>query len=177
MSKIPKVLKRGIVKFKDTEVDVAVLADGTRVIIGDGTRKDVFLGVMPSYIATYKAQAQDLTQFMDIEDSMIVPIIEFENLDGTDGVGYNHIVIAEIADSYQKYKANLIKDGKPIPEGFAEAIEFSERLMLNLAYIGINALVDEATGYQQVRSNTDLQDSLDKRTTATSKQPSIQTVN
>lgn len=177
MSNLPKVIKRAVAKFKDTEVDVAVLDDGTRVIIGDGTRKDAFLGIMPSYIETYNTQAKDLAEFMGIEANLVVPIVSFEDLDGTIGNGYNHVVMAEIADSYQKYKTTLIAAGKPIPDDFEEAIEYSERLMLNLAYIGINALVDEATGYQAVRSKTDLQDSLEKRSITPLEQPITKSIN
>lgn len=177
MSNLPKVLKRAVAKFKDTEVEVAVLDNGARVIIGDGTRKDAFLGIMPSYIATYKTQAKELAQFMEIEANLVVPIVSFENLDGTTGSGYNHVVMAEIADSYQKYKAVLIASGKPVPNDFEEAVAFSERLMLNLAYIGINALVDEASGYQKVRSKTDLQDSLKTRSASFLEQPITNSIN
>ena len=163
MTEIPKVINQGIAKFKDKEVLIVVLDNKMRVMVGDGTGKDAFLGLLPSYIDTYQQQNAVLVDFMDIEGSLVIPQVKFKNLDGKEGIGYNCLVIAEIADSYQKYKDYLTNIGKPIPDEYKEAIKFSEDLMINLAYIGINALIDEATGYQAVRKKTDLQDLLQER--------------
>lgn len=163
MTTLPRILKQGSAKFRDNEVDIAVLDNKTRIIIGDGTCDDAFLGKLPSFIETYKSHASKLAEYIVLDESKITPKVAFEAQDGTEAVGYDCVVLAEIADAYYKYKASLrLADTTPTDD-MAAAIEFAAELLVNLAYIGVTAMVDEVTGYQKVRAKTELQDTLQAR--------------
>lgn len=66
------------------------------------------------------------------------------------------------ARSYLKYRDDsLAKDGK-IPALSEHIIRACDAVMRGLARIGIVALIDEATGYQEVRERNALQALLDR---------------
>lgn len=177
MTALPRILKQGKAKLRDNEVDIAVLDNQTRILIGDGTRNAPFLGKMPSFIETYKSHSSILAAHIEIDANKVIPLVEFEAPDGTKSVGYDCVVLAEIAESYFKYSDHLRQNGDTAPDDYAEAIGFAADLMVNLAYIGVTALVDEATGYEKVRPKTELQDTLSQRLVAPLEQPLSDTPN
>ena len=186
MTSLPRILKQGKAKLRDNEIDVAVLDDQTRILISDGTRNDPFLGKLPSFIETYKTHASTLanhikidvdTAHIEIAADKIIPMVDFEAQDGTKGKGYNHLVLFKIAETYFKYSDYLRKNSETAPDDYAEAIEFASDLMLNLAYIGVAALVDEATGYEKVRPKTELQDTLNKLLAPATETPLTNAIN
>lgn len=163
MTTLPCILKQGSAKFRDNEVSIAVLDNKTRIIIGDGTCDDAFLGKLPSFIETYKSHAIKLAEYIALDENKIIPKVAFKMQDGTEAVGYDCVALAEIADAYYKYKVSLRLSDIVPTDDVAAAIEFAADLLVNLAYIGVTAMVDEVTGYQKVRSKTELQDTLQAR--------------
>ena len=57
---------------------------------------------------------------------------------------------------------NFLAQGKPIPRQYRHIIEACDLVIRGLARVGIIALIDEATGYQEVRDRLALQKILDK---------------
>lgn len=163
MQALPRILKQGTAKFHDNEVDVAILNNKTRVIIGDGVQNNAFVGELPSFIETYKSHARTLTAYIDIAEDKIIPVTTFESQSGEVSTGYNCVVLAEISDAYYKYSNHLHRSGQQPTKDYEDAIIFAGDLLVNLAYIGVIALVDEATGYEKIRSQTALQDTLQER--------------
>lgn len=163
MEKLPRILKQGTAEIRNKQINIAVLDDKTRIIIGGGTENTAFLGQIPSFIETYERHASTLAPHISIDANKVVPKVFFEVADGAKAFGYDCKILAEIGEAYYKYKEHLSKEGEVASNDYAEAIGFAQGLMINLAYIGMAALIDEATGYEKVRPKTDLQDTLQER--------------
>ena len=87
---------------------------------------------------------------------MINPI-EYKGLKGKLEKGYNSEILPLICEVY----LNARLDGKITKKQESVAIQ-SEVLVTALSKVGITALIDEATGYQEVRDRNALQIILDK---------------
>lgn len=160
MKKLPRVLKQGTAKIRDKKIDMVVLDNKARIIVGGGTTTAAFLGEIPNFIEAYERHASTLALHMEIDANKVIPKVVFEVADGAEAFGYDCTILAEIAEAYQKYRDYLSSQGQVANNDYAEAIGFAEGLTRNLAYVGMTALIDEATGYEKVRSKTDLQDTL-----------------
>lgn len=77
-------------------------------------------------------------------------------------VGYDAELLPRVAEVYLLMRDELQKNNKPIPKQYAHIIHACDLVMRGLARVGIVALVDEATGYQEVRDRQALQAILDK---------------
>jgi hypothetical protein len=88
--------------------------------------------------------------------------IFFRSKSGKKMVGYDAELLPMVAEVYLKMRDDLISKGKPIPRQYAHIIRTCDTVMRGLARVGIVALIDEATGYQDVRDRKALQAILDK---------------
>ena len=62
---------------------------------------------------------------------------------------------------YLKYRDALQEEGKQVPAKYDHIVKACDILIRALAHVGIVALVDEATGYQDIRDRQALQKILD----------------
>ena len=87
--------------------------------------------------------------------------IFFRTKSGGKAVGYDAQLLPMVCEVYLKYRDDcLAKDGK-LPAIHEHIIRACDVVMRGLAHVGIVALVDEATGYQEVRDRKALQSILD----------------
>jgi hypothetical protein len=117
-------------------------------------RKKVKNGaVLPEYVS-----AKRLEQFIDsdIRQKLLIPIV-YKTIKGTEAQGINAELLPEICNIWLKARENGALAHKQM-----ETAKKAEILMRGLATIGIIALVDEATGYQEVRDRIALQEILSK---------------
>jgi hypothetical protein len=77
-------------------------------------------------------------------------------------VGYDAALLPKVADVYLKYRDYCLQNGKAIPKMYRHIIDSCDMLMRALAGVAIVALVDEATGYQEIRPTDALQMYLEK---------------
>ncbi len=142
------------------EIPCYVLEDSTRVITNRGLQKS--LGMAES------GGAQRLATFLqriepkgsDNKDliARIRSPIEFQpTRGGRSAFGYEATVLADICDAI--LDADKKKTLTPIQRKYADAALI---LVRGFARVGIIALVDEATGFQEVRDRYALQEILDK---------------
>jgi len=89
--------------------------------------------------------------------SVIERPIRFSPPTGGRAIGYEGTVLVDICDAV--LSARLAGDLNPQQKHIAEACEI---LVRSFAKVGIIALIDEATGYQEVRGREALQKYLDK---------------
>jgi hypothetical protein len=134
-------------------VECAVLEDGTR-LISQGVLQTVF-GLNPrnktkSDLPPLLA-ANNLQPYVNDNTRELLKPIEYFTDNGKN-VGYKAEVLPEVCSVYlQARSENVLHDSQE------KAADISYILVQSLAKVGIAALVDEATGFQQDRDLQDLQ--------------------
>jgi hypothetical protein len=141
-------------KITNVELECYVLDDGTRVLTQAGflealgrhrkanVRREVIGERIPAIL-----QGKAIRQF--ITDEIIEksrPVI-FRTPDGTRAYGYRAEVLPIVCEIYLK-----AREEKVLPFNQQHVAKQAEILVRGLAHVGIIALVDEATGYQDIRA-------------------------
>lgn len=162
--KILKATHQGTLRIGEKEMACAVLDNGIRVISRNaifrafgrtkrGRKKDEIRVLnMPAFI-----DAKNLQPFINEDLRGELKSIKYQALNGRMITGYNAKILPLICDVYLTARMTpgiLTKTQEPL------AIA-SEILVRSFAKIGIIALVDEATGYQEVRDRLALQKILE----------------
>lgn len=164
--KIPKATHIGELKIAKFTIRCAVLEDGTRVLSR--------IGVLRAIGRTGKAKggraydresklpvfltAKNLNPFLSnelIRNS--TPILFKPRKGGTHSIGYRAELLPLICSVFlDADEAGVILSSQK------HIVERSKILLRGFAVVGINALIDEATGYQEVRDRLALQKILER---------------
>ncbi|UOQ58084.1 P63C domain-containing protein [Leucobacter allii] len=164
-SSIPQAQYTGVLAIGDSRIDCAVLPDSTRVL-SQGTVLSA-LGRAPSMGGRKSGDAARRAPFISAGnlDDFITPAT-LERLEPIRyrlpgqrfvSTGYRADALPMVCEVYLAARsAGALKDSQL---AIAQAAEL---LMRSLAQVGIQALVDEATGYQEVRARDELQNLLKK---------------
>lgn len=152
---MPKAMYEGKLNIGNTELDVAVLDDNRRVI----TQTAIFRALdrpargnarvidIPVFI-----DAKNLQPFIDEDLRAVINKIEYVNLSNKKQEGFDATILPLVCDLYLKAReAGVITKANQL-----STAQKAEILVRSLAKVGIIALVDEATGYQDVRSKNAL---------------------
>lgn len=106
-------------------------------------------------------QAKVLKPFIDKDLEESTKPIFYRAKSGGRGVGYNALALKKVAEAYLKYRDQcFIKNGS-VPKRYQGMVGAADLIIRGLAEVGIVALVDEATGFQDVRQRYALQEILD----------------
>jgi len=164
-----KATHSGILKIGEFNISCAVLEDGTRVLVersvatalgkkGSGAhwqkKKELGSGaVLPEYIS-----AKYLSNYID--GDLLVRLqnkITYKSITDKTIVGVEATILPDICDLWVQAREKGALRGKQI-----ETANRAYQLMRGFANVGITALVDEATGYQEVRDRLALQKILER---------------
>ena len=162
---MPKATQyRGKLKFGETEIPCAVLDNGKRILTENGITVALLGSRSGGSKRIKKAQREVGAQVpLFLAPGNIKPFISQELLGGPlkaieykDGSrirrGYDASVLPMVCDVWLRAReANALQDQQ------LDKAQKAEILMRGLAHIGIIALVDEATGYQERRDKDELQ--------------------
>lgn len=165
MNTVLKATHEGDLNIGEVKIRAYNLSDGTRVLSrlgflqalgrtgkAKGGRKYDQESKMPVFLT-----AKNLNPFITnelIEDSKP---INFKDLNGNTAIGYKAQLLPHVCYVFvDAYDAGVIKDSQ------AHIAERAKILIRGFATTGIVALVDEATGYQQIREKDALQKFLEK---------------
>lgn len=162
--KLLKATHEGVLNIGKISLPVAVLEDGTRIISKSaifkafgrtkrGRKKDEIRVLnMPSFI-----DAKNLQTFINNELEGVLTGVNYINKHNNETSGYKAEILPLLCDMYlsAREKGALTKGQEPLAMA-------SEMLVRSLSKIGILALIDEATGYQEIRDREALQKILDK---------------
>lgn len=166
----PKALYSGELSIGELTIDCAVLPDGTRVLSqrgigralgrgygGNSWRKkddDDAAAKLPFFM-----NAKPLIPFVSNELAALAnsPIEYRHGQGGGVGHGINATALPQICEVWLK-----ARDAGELSEVQKKVAAKAEIIMRGLAHVGITALVDEATGYQEVRDKQALQAILDQ---------------
>lgn len=160
-----KASHQGTLKIADKLLPCAVLEDGTRVINQTsvfkafdrpqrGVRnKNKSTITLPSFL-----DANNLIPYINKEVYKVITPIRYINEKGKKAIGYRAEILPVVCEIYLSARSdkNVLT---PSQERVAMA---SEILVRSLSKVGIIALVDEATGYQNTRPQEALQAYLEK---------------
>jgi len=151
-------------KIGNVEIPCYVLEDGTRVLTQYGFYEAIGRSGKPARgrgssfenIAPFLA-LQNLKPFIDNELITSTTPIKFTTDKGSIAWGYRAEILPKVCEIYLKARdVNALLKSQ---EKFAIACEMIVR---GLAHVGIIALVDEVTGYQEFRARHSLEEILDK---------------
>lgn len=166
---IPKATHSGILQIGDKKIECAILKmpDGTIKRVISAHSISVLMGrARPNKKEKEKAReggvptflsAKNLRPFIPLEDSRVgVPLV-YKNKSGSKTTGYEYQVLTIACEAYLKARdANaLVKDQEDLAKS-------CEMLLRSFAQVGLVSLIDEASGYQEVRDRHALQALLDK---------------
>lgn len=165
---LPKATHKGELQIGDIRIPCAVLENGTRVITENGMTNAILRNRTGAGIRAKQASDGRSPLPMFLAPKRLKPFIPNEILD-------EPLRPIEFADNTRKaigYRASLLpsicevwlkaRDAGVLLPQQEERARRAEMLMRGLAQVGIIALVDEATGYQEVRDRLALHAILDK---------------
>jgi len=162
---LQKATHEGFLTFGETSVDCYVLNNGTRVISSVSIRNALGLS-NPSSRERKKAKEGNLPTFL-ASDSLkpyVSSILEkrgasiyFISKKGQKTEGIDAKILPDICEAYLK-----ARDDKNLPPQQLKTAMAAEIIIRSLAKIGIIALVDESTGFQEERARDELQVLLKK---------------
>jgi P63C domain len=167
----------GDFKIGDKVVSAAVLENGKRVLTQEsflsamgrakkakaGTGSTALVDGLPPFL-----QAEYLKPFISDELRESTTPILFRNKKGGRAFGYAAELLPMVCEVYLKLRDSIQEEAAraktpvKLPRQSEHIILACDILMRGLARVGIVALVDEATGYQDVRDRQALQKILDK---------------
>ncbi|MFQ2070661.1 P63C domain-containing protein [Aeromonas veronii] len=163
--KLPLAKNEGVLRIGEAELEVAVLEDGKRIISQGSVFKALgrpARGVravpegeiaMPAFM-----DAGNLKPFINQELRDAINRVKYQTHSGDTVEGYDASILPLVCDVYlQAREAGVITKSNQLDTAMK-----AEILVRSLAKVGIIALVDEATGYQEVRPRDALQAYLDK---------------
>ncbi len=158
--KLPHAVYKGVLKLADLEIPCFVLDDGRRVISGRGLTTAIGMKGRGQGIA----RIQGLKALKSLENNHLPLAIEtpiqFTGNSpkvGATSDGFEATVLQELCEALLKAR----DAGALATEQEQRYGQFADMLVRSFARVGIVALVDEATGYQEVRPRDALQTYLE----------------
>jgi hypothetical protein len=162
---LPQATHEGVIRLGDVEIDVAVLDTGQRVITQSGFMVGLGRARQAKGRQYYKGDvnlpafltAQNLKPFISSKLEVSSSQIEFRTKKkGARAFGYADELLPEVCDVF--IDAERARVLKPNQQHIADRARIIAK---GLQRLGITALIDEATGYQEVRDKQALQALLD----------------
>ncbi len=159
--KLPKASHEGTLDLNGYKIPCAVLADGQRVLSQRGINT-AFGRSAPSTTAEEKLPAIIAPKYLQpfISNELRLKLSEkkyYTTKGNFKAIAIPAVLLPEICDVWLK-----ARDAEALTESQKKTALIADILMRGLAHVGIISLVDEATGYQEVRDRDALQALLDK---------------
>ena len=167
---LPMANFEGTFNIGSTELSAAVLQDETRIItqatflraLGRSRSPKAGTGVLSTVDdLPFFLRADALKPFITKDLVESTKPIFYRTKKGGKGVGYNALSLKKVAETYLQFRDESFRTTKKVPKRYEAMIKASDTLIRALAEVGIVALVDEATGFQEVRQRHALQEILD----------------
>ena len=160
----------GTFNIGPNELSAAVLRDETRIItqatflraLGRSRSPKAGTGVLSTVDELpFFLQADALKPFITKDLIASTRPIFYRAKKGGKGVGYNAVSLKKVAEVYLQFRDASLRLTGRVPKRYEGMVMAADTLIRGLAEIGIVALVDEATGFQEVRQRHALQEILD----------------
>lgn len=167
---LPQSYYEGEFDLASAQLVCAVLEDDSRIItqasflrsLGRARSPKAGTGVLTTADdLPFFLQAEALQPFIDEELVDVCKPVFYRTKSGGKGVGYNAVALKRVAEVYLKFRDHNLEMNGKVPARYEKMVRAADLLIRGLAEVGIIALVDEATGYQDVRARRALQEVLD----------------
>lgn len=158
---VPSATHAGEVRFGDVTLPCYVLEDGRRVIttrgmmsaLGRSWRGRKYSGTeLPVFL-----EAKNLFPFINNNLDPVLKQVNFVTDKGIKAEGFEAALLPMVCEAHLAARQADALTASQLP-----VAQRCEMLVRSLAKVGITALIDEATGYQEVRDRDALQALLDK---------------
>jgi hypothetical protein len=158
---LPKATNGGDLRIGSSVIPCAVLENGTRVLnqagflraMGRARSPKAGTGVLSTVDELpFFLQAEALKPYISDELKMSTKAIFYLSTDGARSVGYDARLLPQVCEVYLKFRDAALKKTGHVPQRYDHIVKACDILMRGLANVGIIALVDEATGYQDSRA-------------------------
>jgi hypothetical protein len=168
---VPEATHEGEVQVGSMTISAAVLPTGKRLLtqatllrtLGRSRSPKAGTGVLSTVDGIpFFLQGEVLRPYITEELLASTTPIFFRHKSGKKSVGYDAELLPVVAEVYLKLRDDYFDAKKPIPRQYEGMIKACDMVTRGLARVGIVALVDEATGYQEVRDRQALQAILDR---------------
>ena len=161
---IPVATHEGVLHVGDIEIPCAVLEDGRRVLTQSGVMMAMGRARQAKGRRYYDSddqlpaflQAKNLKQFISSDLMLTSNYVEFRTVRGAVAFGYVAELLPKVCDVFVQ-----AMDAKVLKVAQMHIAERAKILIRALAQTAIVALVDEATGYQEIRPRDALQKYLE----------------
>ncbi len=159
---LPLATHEGTLHIGTADIPCYVLENGERILSTRGVmlalkrrwRGRKYSGTeLPVFL-----EAKNLKPFIDNDLTSVLSVINFRSKRGNCAEGFKAQIVPSVCEVY--LRARDEGDVLTVPQ--ARIARQCEILMRGLAHVGILALVDEATGYQEVRDRMALQAILEQ---------------
>jgi phage protein len=155
MDNVLKAKYEGTLNLGNTQLDVAVLENGQRIIkqaavfkaLGRPARGNSRVIGIPTFM-----DAKNLQPYVNEDVKSVIRKVEYLDVKGVPQQGFDCLILPTVCDLYLKAREH----GVLLPNQL-ETTQKAEILVRSLAKVGIISLVDEATGYQYEREKNELQ--------------------
>jgi len=168
---VPQATHEGEFRIGSAVISAAVLPGGKRVLsqssfllaLGRSRTPKAGTGALSSVDGLpFFLQAEQLKPFISDNLRASTTPIFFRNTKGQRSVGYDALLLHVTCEVYLKFRDHCLEQTEKIPANYKHIIKACDILMRGFAELGIIALVDEATGYQNDRDRFALQAILDR---------------
>jgi hypothetical protein len=158
---MPQAECEGTIKLGDAEIVAAVLPNGMRLLsqgtflqaIGRSRTPKAGTGILSTVDELpFFLQAEQLQPFVSEKLALATTPIHFRSKSGQRVVGYDASLLPMVCDVYLKFRDACAAEGREVPSQYRHIVKACDLLVRGLAQVGIVALVDEATGYQDKRA-------------------------
>lgn len=168
---LPRATHEGDANIGGVIIPAANLPDGRRLLsqgrflqaIGRsrtpkaGTGAHATVDGLPFFL-----QAEALKSFIPNNLTVSTAPVFYLSKTGRKSVGYDALLLPNVVNVYLDFRTAQLADGKGIPSQYAHIIAACDALSRGLQRIGIIGIIDEATGFQEVRDKQALQAILDQ---------------
>lgn len=161
---LPRATHTGQIVIAGRSLNCAVLETGKRLLTQEtfltaigragkakGKTGSFVVDGMPPFLA-----AENLLPFISEDLRQSTTPLFCRNEKGIRLAGYDAILLPMVCEVYLKLRDHCRAQGKKVPTNQKHIVEACDLLMRGLARVGIIALVDEATGYQEQRAKDEL---------------------
>jgi P63C domain len=161
---LPKAITEAELKIGDLSIPCAVLEDGTRMLTQWGFYRAIGRSGRPAggWGSDFEKMApflalNNLKPFVSDELAASTKPVAFRNTRGAKAWGYRAELLPRVCEVYLK-----AREESALLESQLKFAKTCEILMRGLAHVGIIALIDEVTGYQELRPKDALQMYLER---------------
>jgi hypothetical protein len=162
---LPKALRQGELSLLGKKIPCAVIEGEKRILNQAGFLRAIGRARSPKSGTGVLSTVDELPFFLQakvlrpfISEELVASTKPIFYLAGeTRTVGYSATLLPQVCEVYLKYRDHLLLTKREIPPNYKHIIEACDILMRSLAGVAIVALVDEASGYQEVRPKDALQ--------------------